>query len=268
MAATGTRPPSRPWHATTRLDHFAIVSYAVDPRRLARCLPEGIEPDLLPVEAGTGRPTAVVSAVAARNHRFRFRGLPFVTLSAGQVDYRAYVTVGGEHGVWFFGASLDTPLVAVARRLWAMPWHRATVTVDGVWTGHEVERLSLSGDGAWGAADVALGPAGSQPDPLAPYGEVTDPLVGWYRAGDGDDVRRYSVWHPPLDLRPAAVERARFQVFTELGLVEPDQPPLSALVQRQVDLDVQTPPRRSRPPVATTEASGRTGAATPPHPRA
>src|SRR5690606_16557439 len=111
------------------------------------------------------------------------------------------------------------------------------------------------------AARLVLHPGDPSPDPLAGCAAVTDPLVGWYAArGDGRRLRRYRVWHPPLEPVPATVGQASFEGFTALGLVDPDAPPRSALVQRGLELDVQTPPRRYRTPGAVggraADASG------------
>jgi uncharacterized protein YqjF (DUF2071 family) len=240
-AVTGPPPPRRPWHAFAWLDHFAIVSYLVDPARLDALLPDGLTADRVDVD---GSRVGVVSAVSCVDRDFHFRALPWVTMSAGQIDYRAYVTDGDRRGVWFFGASLDSPLVVVARRLWSMPWHRDRVTIDAAWLGRDLGHLRLSAGPAWGRAELELtGSVAPDADPLASRAAVTDPLLGWY-APRPDRLHRYQVWHPPLDLRPARVARARHEVFIGLGLVDDDQSPISALVQPTVALDVQTPPRR------------------------
>lgn len=93
-----SRPTPRWCHASTGLDDFAIVTWAVDPDRVAATLPAGFVPD---VRAGV----ALVSAVAFLDDRFHFRALPFPRVSCGQVNYRAYVRRNDESGVWFFDRS-------------------------------------------------------------------------------------------------------------------------------------------------------------------
>jgi uncharacterized protein YqjF (DUF2071 family) len=253
---TGPRPSRRPWHAFTWLDHFAIVSYLVDPARVDALLPAGLTADRFECSA---TPTAAVSAVSAHDRRFRFRGLPWPAVSAGQIDYRTYVRSGDQTGVWFFGASLDSTLVAVARGLWSMPWHHDQVTVAADWRGEALDGLSVRAHG-WGRAELDLtgaGPEAGAVDPLAAIPAITDPLVGWYRRGDR--VGRYRVWHPPLEPQPVTVAHAHYEVFERLGLIVPDQPPVSALVRRAVPLDVQTPPHRWRPRGADTDDEPRSG---------
>ena len=45
----GERPAGRPWHARARLDHFCIVTWALEPARLAQALPAGLRPQTFEV---------------------------------------------------------------------------------------------------------------------------------------------------------------------------------------------------------------------------
>lgn len=239
------RPPRRPWNAATALDDFAIITYLVDPERLAALLPP--ELDVITVRS-KGRLRGIVSAVPFRDRHFRFIGFPFITLSCGQVNYRAYVRHGDQVGVWFFGTSLDSWLVRVPRRLWAMPWHRGPMELEASWEGSMCARWSLTVTDGWGRADARLSDARDPADLtwLGPDDDreiLVDPTVGWYRRLDGA-IGCYSVWHRPLEPLDTTVESARFAVFENLGLVGPDQKPVSAVVQRTVDFDVHTPPHR------------------------
>lgn len=252
-AATTPRPPTRPWHAVTGLDHFAIVTWAVAPARLAATLPGGFAPHTTEID---GDERALISAVAFADRDFRFRGAPFVRMSCGQVNYRAYVRrdagTAAEEGVWFFGTSLAHPLVAVARWLWAMPWHRDPVQVTGEPetaagpTEETAPRVIADAPSGWGRLHLDVG--GTDAPPAAgpgPWDEpwVTDPLVGWFgrtRRGRG----RYSVWHPPLPLEPAGVREVRSTIFEALGLIHRDQAPVAARTVATCEFDVHTPPRR------------------------
>jgi len=258
--------PARRWcHAATGLDDFAIVTWALDPDRLAAQLPAGFVPE---VRNGA----ALVSAVAFLDDRFHFNAAPWPRISCGQVNYRAYVRRPGapsrpdetgepggtdqpdETGVWFLGTSLDSPLVAVPRLLWQMPWHRDRLRIAATWSGDECRSWRLDATGAWGGAAVELRGTGRPFEPPAGFvtpdevsGVLLDPFVGWYARRDGSGVGRYSVWHQPLVLEQAEVVEARCQVFLDLDLLDPGDAPISAGLQRQVWFDVHTPPTRVAP---------------------
>jgi len=240
------RPAPRWCYASTGLDDFAIVTWAVDPERLARCLPGGFEPDVR-----DGR--ALVSAVAFLDDAFHFRVSPWPRISCGQVNYRAYVRRGEETGVWFFGTSLDSGLVRIPRLVWQMPWYRDRVRIDADWSATGCESWRLQADGNWGIASIALRGTGRPFEAPPGYGDETevselllDPFVGWYGRRNGSGVGRYSVWHHPLELEQATVEVASCQVFDDLGLIDDGQMPISAGVQRTIQFDVHTPPSRQR----------------------
>jgi hypothetical protein len=245
-----SRPAPRWCNATTGLEHFAVVTWATDPDRLAACLPPPFEPD---VRAGV----SLLSAVAFDDDRFRFNAAPWPRLSCGQVNYRAYVRRGDETGVWFFGTSLDSPLVVVPRVVWKMPWRRDRLRIE--WEepmgGPDGGGRSwgLEATGAWGAATVALRGTGRPFVPPAGFADadevstvLLDPFVGWFSRTDGSGVGRYTVWHEPLALEQADVTAARVGVFVDLGLIGAGDEPVAAGIQRRVRFDVHTPPTRVR----------------------
>jgi len=241
------RPRPRPWHAGTALDDFSIISYVVDPERLESLLPPGMEAHRFEIGGGEH---ALVSAVAFLDRDFRFRGFPWITLSCGQVNYRAYVRFRGQAGVWFFGTSLDSWLVAIPRVVWAMPWHHDRVRIDAERSRYGYARWVLTSSGDWGRASADVRDATRAADFIwldSPDDRPTivDPVFGWYRRRDGG-VGSYSVWHRPLDLCEAATVSARFSVFEELGLIGPDSEPISAALQTTTTFDVHTPPQRVR----------------------
>jgi hypothetical protein len=231
-----------------------MVTYAVEPARLARCLPEGI---IVDERDGIG----LISAVPFLDRDFRFRALPFAKVSCGQVNYRAYVRHGEQRGVYFFGTSLDSVFVLLPRIVWRMPWHRDRMRIDATWedvrgTHSGCSAYHLEAHGSWGASVVrARGTGRPMADPAC-FTEsddcratMLDPFVGWYgrrnrRGGRG--LGRYTVWHEPLELEEVVVDEARFQVFDDLDLLDAAQAPLAAGVQRSVAFDVHTPPVRER----------------------
>jgi Uncharacterized conserved protein (COG2071) len=241
-------PRQRPrWHhAAAELDDFAIITYRVDPDRLAALLPPGVVAQVFPFDDG-GR-DALVSAVAFRDRDFHFRFCPPVGMSCGQINYRGYVRVNGERGVWFFGNALDHPLVLVPRLLWQMPWHRARIRI-----GTEPGRWQLTATDPTGTSqcdltvtEQPLGRLDGFTDTADTVRILTHPTDGWYRRRDGA-TGHYSIWHPVLAARVCAPTSARFTFLEELGLITADSAPHSALTQPTIHFDVHTPPRRQRP---------------------
>ena len=235
--------------AATILEQFALVTFDVDPARLLAVLPAGLEPEARTLD--DGRVRGVVSAVSFRDVDFRFALAPWLRVSFFQTNYRAYVRgPDGRQAVYFFGTTLDSPLVAMPRRAWGMPWHPGRSSITSSWSEAGVcKSYSHVCSGRWGAADVEL--VGSE-EPLGRldgFNDVEDaahilthPLDGWFERPDGR-LGRYAVWHPRMTLQIGAARRASYAVFEELGLVEPGARPHSVLLTRSVEFDVLLPPR-------------------------
>lgn len=234
--------------ASTTLEHFALVTFDVDPDRLAASLPRDLTPEVRTLDDGRRR--GFVSAVSFRDVDFRFAIAPALRVSFFQTNYRAYV-IGpdGERAVYFFGTTLDSPLAAFPRHVWWMPWHRGATRIDAEWDadGRCVSYVHACRDG-WGAAIVALEGSTEPAGRLDEFADADDaalvlthPLDGWFRRPDGR-LGRYEVWHERLTPQLGTAHRARYAVFERLGLVAEDQPPHSVLLQRAVEFDVHLPP--------------------------
>jgi Uncharacterized conserved protein (COG2071) len=243
------RPRVRGLDATTRLDHFALVTFAVDPGSLAGVLPAGLEPEIRRLDDGGER--AFVSAVSFRDVDFRFAIAPLIRASFFQTNYRAYVRDrDGRRAVFFFGTTLDSPLVVLPRLLWGMPWHGGRTRIEAEWAddGRCLAYRHRSATG-WGAADVELGGTGKPAGGLDGFADAEDaaavlthPLDGFFLKPNGR-LGRYAVWHDRLRPELGHARRARYAVFERLGLVTPDATPHSVLLQRSIDFDVLLPPQ-------------------------
>jgi uncharacterized protein YqjF (DUF2071 family) len=237
--------------AETTLEDFALVTFDVDPGRLAAVLPTGLVPEVRTLDDGRRR--GFVSAVSFRDVDFRFAMTRWLRVSFFQTNYRAYVRgPDGVSSVFFFGTTLDSPLVALPRYLWGMPWHPGSTTIEATWTSDGVcGEYRHQSRGGWGSADVELvgtsEPMGrldgfTDTDDAAHF--VTHPLDGWFQRPDGG-LGRYAVWHDRLRPTLGVARRACYAVFEDLGIVDPDAEPHSVLLQRAIDFDVLLPPRRA-----------------------
>jgi len=242
------RPRQRLGDVSSRLEGFVITSFDVDPARLREHVDPSVEIETCTIG---GRERALVSAVSFLNTRFFVGFAPFVKLSCGQTNYRAYGRRDGKRCVWFFGTGLDSIFVAMPRHLWRLPWHRMRVTREGSWDGDRLRSYGWHAR-ADGAEERLVFEGTGEPLGVLPGFEtaeetrevLTHPLVGylWTRGGR---LVTYGVWHEELVMEVARVKEARYERFERLGLVAPGQPPHSVLVQRLTDFLVLLPPRRA-----------------------
>jgi hypothetical protein len=237
--------------ATTTLQDFALVTFDVDPARLAAALPAGLVPEVRTLD--DGRPRGFVSAVSFRDVDFRFALAPWIRVSFFQTNYRAYVRgPDGLAAVYFFGTTLDSPLVGLPRYLWGMPWHPGSTSIEAEWAADGVcAAYRHRCDGRWGSADVELVGTDEPAGRLNGFVDaddaghiVTHPLDGWFLRPDGR-LGRYAVWHQRLRPSLGIARRAHYDVFENLGLVEAGAAPHSVLLQRATDFDVLLPPTRA-----------------------
>jgi len=178
------------------------------------------------------------------------RGLARVRASFHQTNYRAYVHgPSGARGVFFFGTTLDSPLVVMPRLAWSMPWHPGRTRLTAAWTaaGH-CDAYRHECRARWGSADVQLAGTGLAMGRLEGFADVDDaalvlthPLAGWFTRRDGR-LGRYSVWHERLRPELGVARRARYALFERMGLIEPGAEPHSVLLQRSIEFDVLLPP--------------------------
>jgi uncharacterized protein YqjF (DUF2071 family) len=232
--------------ASARLVDVAILTYAVDAGRLARLLPPGVVPD----GADDGH-RAWASAVAFRARGLRVRGVPALRADCGHVDYRAYVRVGSEHGVWFLGAAMDHWLARTVRIAWRMPWHRASVQVDGSRPPGAYEAAVRNGHGDLDLTARAAVDAGRPVDGFTDVAGFVDRIVNptaGYFVGRRGRVRRYTVAHERVQPVPMAVESARVGLFEALGLVAPAARPDAAHLLPDFDIAIHLPPKLLRRP--------------------
>lgn len=247
--------PGKPgiWDVQTTLRHFAQVNYAVQAKKLARYIP--MDRFEIPEFSINGSRMAMLSAVSFEDVDFRFqRLLPFVRFHFAQTNHRAYVIDRrtSQHGVWFFGATLGSPVVAFARRVWRIPWHRAHYRVDCSYSESKRRYMAyhMLIESAWCSAQINIWDSGaglSLQEGFETMDEMrlilTHPVDGFYNRLDGIPGR-YSIWHDSMDMTLGQASELYFSLYDRLGLLSKYdmQHPHSIFLCPQVAFEIHLPP--------------------------
>jgi hypothetical protein len=234
--------------------HFALITYALPAERLRPHIPERFDISTFPIG---GASLALMSAVPFLDDGFHYRLLPFLRWTFAQTNYRVYVVDRdtGEHCVWFFGTTLGSPLVYLARWLWRIPWHYARYQLDCQYdpARRAYEHFRLTKTSGWAAAEIELEDTG-EPMILTPGFSsldeqiliLTHPITGHFYRLDGKPGT-YSVWHEEIPLTVGKAKRLYFSLYERLGLLSRAemQRPHSVLICPQTTFDVHLPPKKA-----------------------
>lgn len=223
----------RRWLEMTWRDGL-FLHWPVDPAVVAETLP-----DRLSVATYDGE--AYLGVVAFVMDDIRPRGVPF-GLSFPELNLRTYVDGPAGPGVYFYNLDADDRLgVGVARRLFALPYYRAEMTVshgaddrgaddrgDPVGTGDGAVRFTSrrTHPGVPSARFDATyepngGPFSADPGSLDAF------LVENYRFyADGNHLYKGAITHEPWRLRAATAEVRTNTLFEANGFDRPEGEPL------------------------------------------
>jgi len=178
-----------------------------------------------------------------------YRLLPWFKFRFPQTNHRVYVIdkATNEPVVWFFGTTLGSLIVHLARALWRIPWYRARYEVDctfdetiGRYTSYQ---MRINSD--WCAAEIELEDTG-QPVELSDAERLilTHPVDGYFYRLDGR-VGTYSVWHELIPLTTGKPRHLYFSLYEELGIMsrEEMQKPHSIFLCSRIPFDIYMPPK-------------------------
>jgi hypothetical protein len=246
--------PRRRLDVLSTLRHFALINYALPKARLEPYIPT--DRYTIPEFAIGGSRLALMSAVPFVDVDFHFPGLfPFLRFRFGQTNYRVYVIdrQSGEHGVWFFGTTLGSPVVYVPRNAWKIPWHYARYQIAcdydrqlGRYRSYEYAVAS-----SWASARISLHDTGepvASAEGFASREEMlfvlTHPVEGYFYRTDGK-LGSYSVWHEELRCTVGQPQDLYFSLYERLGLLsrEEMQRPHSVFICPETVFTVHLPPR-------------------------
>ena len=244
------RPKPKGIDVQCKLQHFALITYAVDPERFQNIIPERFKLDTVQYR---GKAQALMSVVPFIDVDFTSAVYPFPKFEMGQTNYRVYVIdqETQERCVWFIGTTLDSWTLMVPRHVWQLPWHPAGFKfdcrqdADGLYSQYKMQTES-----AWAGAELQLAQSPDDgwqfegfPDLETYLVYLTHPLAGFYHRRDGK-LGTYRVWHGRLQPRPAKLQHARFELLDRMNLVsfEDQLQPYSALIEPVNEFTIYLPP--------------------------
>ena len=221
--------PERPWTMTQIWHELLFAHWPLPPERLRPLVPA-----VLPLDTFDGQAWIGVVPFGLRGARPRFIP-PFPWLSAfPELNVRAYVTLDGKPGVYFFSLDAANALAVATARLWfKLPYFNARMTLS-------------RRDGAIHYRSRRVHP-GSRPATFQgvyrPTGDVFHAARGslddWltsryclYTVDDRRRVHRLEIDHPLWPLQPAELHTGVNTMTAPLGLALPDVPPLLRFSQR------------------------------------
>ena len=252
VSDAGQRPRTKASDVVTTLRHFAIVTYAIPPERLAGLVDERFALDTVEID---GRARALISIVPFEDEDFRWAASDGPRWRFGQTNYRIYVRdrQTGRRAVWFLGTTLGSWRVVVPRYWWRLPWHYGRFSFaceaddDGRYTTYRVETTSR-----WAPLLLELDHHPDAPLALSGFADaataldvLTHPLDGFFRRRDGR-LGTYSVWHERLTPTPGRIRQARIGLLDRLGIVPfaEQADAHSVLIQERTEFQIHLPPRR------------------------
>ena len=246
------RPRAKPSDVITTLRHFAIVTYAVPPERVAGLVDERFALDTIQVD---GQERALISVVPFEDEDFRWAASDGPRWRFGQTNYRIYVRdrQTGKRAVWFLGTTLGSGASSSRATCGGCPGTTgdSPSRANRSWTASTRpiasrpaaagRRLALELDHD---ADAPLELPGFA-DTKTALDVLTHPLDGFFRRRDGH-LGTYSVWHERLAPTPGRVRHARIGLFDRLGIVPFAEQAAahSVLIQPRTEFQIHLPPRR------------------------
>ncbi|MFM2343396.1 MAG: hypothetical protein RLZZ210_4 [Pseudomonadota bacterium] len=235
-----------------KLQHFAIVTYAIPPERFKDIIPPRFKLDTVNIN---GEEKALISVVPFFDMDFTSAVFPFFKFKMGQTNYRIYIIDQdtGKRAVWFLGTTLDSWIIFTPHVLWNLPLYRGSVKFDciqdensGLYTQYKMTTKSK-----WASVDIDLYQDISHdfefdgfPDIETSLVYLTHLLDGFYHRRDGK-LGTYNVWHKKLEVKPARLKHAKFGLLERMGLVNlsEQQNPYNALIEPINEFTIYMPPK-------------------------
>ena len=209
----------RRWLEMTWRDGL-FLHWAVTPETVAETLPDGLS-------VATHDGDAYLGVVAFVMDDIRPRGVPF-GLSFPELNLRTYVEGPNGPGVYFYNLDADDRLgVAVARRLFALPYYRATMNVSRTTDSDAVRFTSRRTHAGVPPAQFAATYEPTGDSFRAEPGSLDAFLVENYRFyAEGNQLYCGEIGHEPWGLHEATADVRTNTLFEANGFDHPEGAPL------------------------------------------
>lgn len=196
--------------------------WPVEPSLVAATLPEGLTVDIKDGRAWLG-------VVPFEMADIRPRGSP-IGRRFGELNLRTYVTDGDTPGVYFYNLDADDRLsVALARRLFELPYYRASMALRRTDAGVRFRSRRTDSRAPSADFDATYGPADGAPVREPAPRSLESFLVSRYRfyvADDGGTIYYADIDHEPWPLQDGTAEIRENDLFAANGFDRPADDPL------------------------------------------
>jgi len=228
--------------------HFALINYAVPMTRLEPYIPTD-RFDILEFDIA-GQQQAVFSVVPFVDADFSFyRLFPWTKFRFPQTNHRVYVIdkATGEPVVWFFGTTLGSWAVHIARTLWRLPWYSAQYQINCTYDESSARYLDyqMEIESEWCAGQIDIEDSGRLVELTdAERLILTHPVDGYFYRLDGR-VGSYAIWHKIIPLTKAKPRHLYFSLYEKLGIMNKEemQKPYSIFLCPRIHFEIYMPPR-------------------------
>lgn len=197
---------------TARWSDIVLLSFEAPEDLIRHCIPAGVEPD-----RWNGRTQVSLVALQMRDVRVMGWGIPGFTAHP-QVNFRTYVRVAGEPGVWFIRQLVPSRVIAAVGRLrYDEPFWPTPIRHRVVDTATEVRAEYAVGPPALGWHVSVTGSRAAQvPQPDSAEWYFTDRVFACRARPDGA-LGVFRVAHPPWGVREVRAVDYRFDFGSLYG---------------------------------------------------
>ena len=206
-------------------------------------------PSILPL-AAVGDDTVFISIVLLRSQAVHPTIIPAPRFNYEQINIRTYVRdpQSGENGVYFLRSAISSSFISSITKSIGLTWEYRII--DRMETVGKDNGITINIKGKWYADfDVEVNAGSSTTPQYKPFKSAKDaadylirPLMGFF--GDVGKLKRFRIWHPPVEPKSANLTRADFPLNKLLKLdYKPDlSAPHSIFLVKNARFYIYLPP--------------------------